>query len=93
MRTGALLAVAATLTACAVPVRVHIDERGTGYVAVARGANAEKCALARKRVEKEASYFCDVRKQGFTRGRDSTEEDAESGCRIELTFWCTVPSP
>ncbi|HUR41444.1 MAG TPA: hypothetical protein VM240_09795 [Verrucomicrobiae bacterium] len=92
MRAGALLAIAATLGACNVPVRVNIDESGTGYVAIARSSGAERCALARERVDKEANYFCEVRKQGFTRGRESSEQVGESGCRIELTFWCTVPS-
>lgn len=91
-RAGTLLALAATLVACSAPVRVNIDERGTGYVAVAQTSGAERCELARARVDEEAGYFCEVRKRGFTRGRDSVEGDAESGCRIELTFWCTVPT-
>ena len=88
MRGRAALVLAALLAAGCVPLRVDIQEEGSGYAAVALGKDAEKCAEALTRTQDEARFFCEAHRQRVTLGRAANEPDGD-GCRVRLPFWCT----
>jgi hypothetical protein len=81
-------ALALVLAACA-PLRVDIEEQPAGYLATARGDDAEECREARARAAEEARYFCDARDHRTTLGTVRSAASGE-GCVLELPFWCTA---